>query len=499
MIHPKLHYKIIVLTLCAALVFAGIFSSCSITGDIDDRSSNISQEGDSSSESSYVSLPESSSEAAPESSLPEKDNVCTENCAQNIAPNAVITKGTEKLTDKDPKTSITFAADENGTVISLTWDTPISVDRIVIREDGENITEFAINITGADGKALKNYVQDECGPSRVAAIALENVNNLEFVFFSSGSEFTLCEIEVYSEKKLDLSTFICSAYIPTNSAINTDALTTALNALDDVTLISGAYWDESGKICVTDGFEGHYNKLQPFTAQNGGELALSATVYPAFRMTKAGTAGDTIDTKEKREVLIGEIIAFAEKYNLQGIDFDWEFPKNEAEWEYFSLLITELKAADSTLIISAAFYPGKGELSREAFTAIDRVNIMAYDQFDKNGCHSTYKTACTATESYDYFIEKGCAAYKLFIGIPCYGRPFDGSNIWNLYSDTAIPDAYTNIFNGSYYNSQALAADKAAYALQQGYGGIFLYHLKCDKPMENELSLLKGITDYLSF
>ena len=502
MITPTTLYKKITLLLCLVFFIQAI-AGCTIEEVREDPSFSISSSDESSAEThSDTENSNSSTEVESEdSSLPEKENICTDNCAKNIAPDADITPGAENLVDRDPKTSVTLSTSGKGTVITLSWNTPVTVDRVVINETGENIQKFTISVTDSQGTIFNSYTQDECGESRVAAIAQKDVIQLDFCFFASDSiQITLNEIEVYSEKNIDSDNFVTSAYLPTNTQFNASALKTALNTLDNVTLISCAYWDESGKINLTDSFEEHYNKLQPFTMQNGGKLELYATIYPAYRMTKAGTAGETINTKDKRAALIAEIIAFAEKYSLAGIDFDWEFPKNEEEWNYFSLLITELKdSSNGKLNISAAFYPGKAELSREAFSALDRVNIMAYDQFDENGYHSTYKTACTAPESYDYFIQKGCTASKLFIGIPCYGRPFDASNIWNLYNETVIPDAYTNILNGSYYNSRTLAVDKAAFALQQGYGGVFLYHLKCDKPMENELSLLKGITDYLAF
>ena len=472
--------------------------------------SDISSGSDTLSGTLLESSAESFSENTPstdktDSSLSEKENVCIENKTRNMAPEASLPSDIELLTDGDTSTSVTLYTGEAGNTVTLEWDEPLAIDRVLCRESGNAVDHIEIRAIGPEGELLKSYTQEACGAMRVSAMAQHNVKKLEFVFDSSDADYvTISEIEVYSLKKTAFHIFESSAYLPVNSAFSSESLSEGLKALDDIVLISGVYWDENGKIAVTDGFKTNYTQLLAQIEKKALSLRLRATVYPAYRMTNSGTAGNTIDTPEKRKILIDELIEFAASYHLCGIDFDWEFPKDEREWELFSLLLTELKETadrqlEESLSLSAAFYPGKGALSQEAFAALDRVHVMTYDQFDENGYHSTYHTSCLSYDSVQYFADRGCDRAKIHLGIPCYGRPFDASQVWNLYSDAAIPDAYTNVWKGSYYNSQALAADKAAFAYQEGLGGVFLYHMKCDKPFDDPLSLLRGIKEYLSF
>lgn len=86
---------------------------------------------------------------------------------------------------------------------------------------------------------------------------------------------------------------------------------------------------------------------------------------------------------------------------MDGIDIDWEFPQEE-EWDSFSLLLVQLKQLLSSqpqpIALSVALYPQQNQLNTEAMQALDRIHLMAYDQFDQQGFHSTLQTAQEAVE-----------------------------------------------------------------------------------------------------
>ena len=188
-------------------------------------------------------------------------------------------------------------------------------------------------------------------------------------------------------------------------------------------------------------------------------------------------------TKESRKLAADTAKEIVAEYGLDGIDIDWEFPQEE-EWDSFSLLLVQLKQLLSSqpqpIALSVALYPQQNQLNTEAMQALDRIHLMAYDQFDQQGFHSTLQTAQEAVEQ---LLQQGADTRQLSLGIPAYGRPLDASAQWVFYKDIPQdisrenPDLDGEIF----FNSAATAAAKTQFACDSKLGGVMLYHLLCDR------------------
>ena len=195
-----------------------------------------------------------------------------------------------------------------------------------------------------------------------------------------------------------------------------------------------------------------------------------------------------LDTAEERKQLIQSIADFAAEYQLSGIDIDWEFPL-ETEWADFSAFLVELEGVLSSadVQLSLALYPEDISLSQQAIAALDRVHVMAYDQFDEQGFHSTLQTA---QDAIDYFIDLGFTPSQLCLGIPAYGRPPDGSAQWVFYRDID-PDSMKgknpNLVGDIYFNSPSLALQKQELAKEEKLSGVMVYQLLCDRTDQNSL------------
>ncbi len=213
----------------------------------------------------------------------------------------------------------------------------------------------------------------------------------------------------------------------------------SIAALDYLVLNTGAYWGENGALSLSDELLDAIETLQ-------GKTALWCTVNPQGALIREGTAGQSIDTPQERQVLAQEIAAFAEQYGLAGIDIDWEFPLDD-EWEDFS------------------------------------------DQFDSEGFHSTMQAAEDAVA---YFTALGASPQQLVLGIPAYGRPLDGSAQWVFYKDIdpeSISGENPDLVGDISFNSAATAAQKTQYALEQNLGGVMVYQLLCDRNDQDALIL----------
>lgn len=274
---------------------------------------------------------------------------------------------------------------------------------------------------------------------------------------------------------------LCS-YLPVASlAEPLEDLQTNIDALDYLILNTGVYWNSEGELEISDDFISVWETLH-------GQTELWCTVNPKGELIREQTAGTVLDTAEERKQLVQSIADFAAEYQLSGIDIDWEFPL-ETEWADFSAFLVELEAALSStdVQLSLALYPEDISLSQQAIAALDRVHVMAYDQFDEQGFHSTLQTA---QEAIAYFIDLGFAPSQLCLGIPAYGRPLDGSAQWVFYRDID-PDSMKgknpNLVGDIYFNSPSLALQKQELAKEEKLSGVMVYQLLCDRTDQNSL------------
>lgn len=279
------------------------------------------------------------------------------------------------------------------------------------------------------------------------------------------------------------------AYLPAATPADTlDAYRSSFAVLERVTVITGLCWDKNGKVQVLDqNLPLLLEKLSSLRAEYG--FSLYATVFPSSRLRSEGLAGDTVATPEQRAVLAESLSAFAAEWELDGIDFDWEFPASPSEWESYGALLLETakQLEEDSRGISFALYPENlSSLPSQAANA-GILHLMVYDQFDEDGYHATFSAACSAIAD-----AKALGYQEISLGIPTYGRPLDGSAIWPLWRDLPS-DSESCVIAGVYYNTPSLARSKAALAQLEGLSGVFFYHLVGDLPLSDTRSLLGAV------
>lgn len=165
---------------------------------------------------------------------------------------------------------------------------------------------------------------------------------------------------------------------------------------------------------------------------------------------------DAVLTEESRKKLTDSGIDFLLKYQLDGLDFDWEYPgypgdnnpyRPEDKENFVAMLKSFREALDSvgnsngkqylSTIASGGFrgYLEANDMA-EVQKYLDFINIMSYDFYtagdDSTGHHANLfpngakgRSAQTTVEEH---LEFGVPAEKIVLGVPFYGRMWKGVN-----------------------------------------------------------------------
>lgn len=247
-------------------------------------------------------------------------------------------------------------------------------------------------------------------------------------------------------------------------------------------------------------------KLIEKAHEKGVKVLLAVGGWEYEGVTLEETFMQATATEEKRKHLAEEILSMCRKYEFDGIDIDWEYPKTdengENPYEALMLLLAEKLHEEGKLLTSAVVSGIEGDGSgvrREAafypdtaLAAADWIHVMAYDGGD-GALHSGYEFAVSCGDYWKN--ERNIPKEKVILGVPFYGRPG-----WFLYKDIVaeIPEAWKKdrcTYQGTevWYNGSDTIRAKAEYAKKE-LGGIMMWELTQDACGEKSLlSIIGGI------
>jgi GH18 family chitinase len=192
---------------------------------------------------------------------------------------------------------------------------------------------------------------------------------------------------------------------------------------------------------------------------------------------------------KSRKNFVKNLFSFCLENDLDGVDFDWEFPANEGEMQAYTALLTEVKEAfgPRSLTVSVALAPSDS-IDLKPYAAVDRIHIMSYDRGRR---HSTLEQARQDVES---FLSAGALQEKLVLGVPFYGRTmtpphkaYTYAEIVALYHPSPTLDEIENI----YFNGSETIGQKTCFARRMELGGVMIWELGQDT-IDNT-SLLRAI------
>ncbi len=205
------------------------------------------------------------------------------------------------------------------------------------------------------------------------------------------------------------------------------------------------------------------------------------------------------ETAEGRKRFIASSMALVNKYKLDGIDLDWEYPDEDSpSADQFVLLCKDLYTqlhAQNKELTAAVVSAGKKAfgIKEEVYPYMDWLNLMVYDGDygpEEIKHHSPYSMAVRCL---DFWLdERHLPAEKCVLGLPFYAKKGHG-NFGYSYKKLLEEGAskYDDYWNGHYYNGMITIANKTKLALDRRCAGVMVWELSHDTT--DETSLFKTI------
>jgi len=187
---------------------------------------------------------------------------------------------------------------------------------------------------------------------------------------------------------------------------------------------------------------------------------------------------DVALTSQSREVFIQSVMEFLTRYNLDGLDIDWEYPGmigaghpfRPEDKQNFTLLLKELRTrfTEEALKTHRKLYLTIAAGASDEFIAhtemaqvqryVDTVNLMSYDYYEPDsdaitGHHAPLFTnpadpkKISADASVHAFEKAGVPAARILLGLPFYGHMWGqvaGRNHGLYQPGKPVPGAYSN-------------------------------------------------------
>lgn len=309
-------------------------------------------------------------------------------------------------------------------------------------------------------------------------------------FFGIGSNTPVEKVE----------NFRVTAYIRGDFAQNPDSICAEdFDIITDIIVFECATFDNEGNVNVEkEKLETVLNNLN--NAIGDRDVHITLNLLGPNRYTDSTDWNEQMEVQSdehnkafKSGVLEENIIQVLDKYDFDGVHFDYEYPISRKAWFYYNKFLVSLdkKLGDYTLGVAASTW--NIDYTAKAIKAIDTFEIMTYDFVDAEGKHATYEGMIEQIQEMDLPRE------KVNLGLPFYSRPTDLSGYWYGYNG-----CYDGIDDNGWYHCPTTGKDfwfntpdvveaKTDYAINNGFGGVMVWHYNCDLPSTHPDSLFRAI------
>lgn len=295
-----------------------------------------------------------------------------------------------------------------------------------------------------------------------------------------------------------VTTYIRGEYIQSENALHPEDF----DIVTDVILFECASFNSKGEvICNEPVLETALTNLRKAIGER--DIHLTLNLLGPWGITDSDIWEEQMEAQSVEHnkaftsgVLEDNIVAVLDKYGFDGVHFDYEYPISLNAWYYYNNFLVSLdkKLGNYTLGVAGNYWNIK--FTTAAIEAIDTFEVMLYDMIDEEGRHATYEDTVRAAQKVGIY---GMPFEKVNVGLAFYSRPTDMSAYWYGYNG-----CYDGIDENGWYhcddtdkdfwfNTPEVIESKTEYAINNGFGGVMIWHYNCDLPSSHEDSLLRAV------
>lgn len=396
---------------------------------------------------------------------------------------------------------------EDGACLDFNFNEPTELNAITLFEKGENVTDFEI-FAESDGEYELIYKQNRCSPFRFCAIPQIKTTKIRILVLKTRhGHFGKISAYAYNLPKKNRD-FRRTAYVVPSQKGKIDA--DNMKFYNNFNIIGKTKVDyKTGKVMFEDEridggtFSGKeiFEKWLALIRKNNKRAKIVVTFFTEGPIEKMVCNRNSIP----------EIKKFIDEYELDGVSFDWEYPKNAKQWRDFDEYLIALKEGIGEKSITLALASWlRYRFSQRALECIDVAEVMTYDnmQRDVDGYHSEFFS--DGPNAIYHFVKMGFKLSQLNLGLPYYARPVDGTGYWSdykleaeklgRYGNVAFDEYKDNDWKNKkitvkprFYNCCQMVEDKTAFCIYADVGGIMCWHLGIDADHSNPLCLSAAV------
>ncbi len=322
-------------------------------------------------------------------------------------------------------------------------------------------------------------------------------------FFSAIMAFFMAVLSFFGiggDKPAKKNEFRVTTYIIANETNENSIHAEDFDIITDVILFGGATFDQKGQVHETEQLSKALDIIREKIGDRDVKIHLNL-LGPGAVEEHDEWADHLRDLAQQHNiafdsgVLEENIVALANKYDFDGVYFDYEYPMSKSDWNRFGDFLISIDKLLGDKYLGAAVSTDIN-LPLKAIKVVDRFEAMLYDVYDKKGNHSTYETAIGLVP---FFTTKGVPLHKLDFGLPFYARPTDNGPYWYGYKDNYYKlDSKGYMYDERidktfWFNTPDVIAKKTEYAIRCGLGGVMCWAYTYDLPSSNEASLLRAV------
>lgn len=250
-----------------------------------------------------------------------------------------------------------------------------------------------------------------------------------------------------------------------------------------------AQWDASGEINATA-----LERVKTWKGKSGASIVLG--------LKNGGDIATVMADSAQRETLADNLVDCVKENGFQGVNIDWEYPRNADNWRNLAYFLAHLreKLAGTGTTLSLAIDVNYDPPPAEVWDQVDYLCMMTYD---RPGQHSTMEHARSDIATLKGW---GVPDSRIILGLPFYSNEVDASRNWDeqkgynyILRHFPTISANVNTFRDPtsgkehYFNGATLIKQKCKYAIQQKIGGVMIWCYDNDVPLTNARSLSKAM------